>query len=239
MSNVNHSKAIELSDCAEGYTQILDGQCYNPITKLSYKNSDFYYEGHYCGKDCDYDGRNCKEGICNVSDCMDGYNEFLLTSYRTSTYPSDLTTRNFDTIFIDVFKHYTNISNSILTIPSCYNPNLDLAYIKENKYGRETTFFSKENQICGINCNKEGRKCKTGLCNVKDCPKGYNYYEGACRNEKTGKILVYVRKNKLIKYVTPKNIETTENIKNTMNVGIIIGGLVIAIPVVLFLAPFF
>ena len=49
----------------------------NPKTKLASDSSgDFYYQGAWCGKNCDSNGRNCANGVCNVQDCPNGYTTF-------------------------------------------------------------------------------------------------------------------------------------------------------------------
>lgn len=69
-------------DISEGYTQIEYGRCYNPDNKLSYEKNYlnehiFYISGNKCGRNCDFEGRNCQVGICNVKDCphKQGYSE--------------------------------------------------------------------------------------------------------------------------------------------------------------------
>lgn len=62
--------------------------CYNPSEKRGYFQyskdyKQFYVNGYRCGRNCDYDGRNCAVdnevrygdfiGICNVQDCPNGY----------------------------------------------------------------------------------------------------------------------------------------------------------------------
>lgn len=66
--------SVNAENCAEGYTQIKDGNCYNPNTSISYSiDNDFYIKGKRCGEDCDFEGRNCTKGVCNVADCPIGY----------------------------------------------------------------------------------------------------------------------------------------------------------------------
>ena len=48
--------------------------CYNESKKLGYREFGtheryFNINGYECGKNCDFDGKNCSEGICNISDC--------------------------------------------------------------------------------------------------------------------------------------------------------------------------
>ena len=58
--------SVNAKNCAEGYTQIKDGNCYNPNTSISYSiDNDFYINGKRCGEDCDFEGRNCTKGVCN------------------------------------------------------------------------------------------------------------------------------------------------------------------------------
>ena len=62
-------------DCAKGH-ETHNSRCYIPKTNLSYdKYNSFFSEYYYCGFDCDYDGRNCKGGVCNIADCAKGYTE--------------------------------------------------------------------------------------------------------------------------------------------------------------------
>ena len=73
-----------VEDCPKdkGYTKLQQGdgyiwsyfRCYNPKTKISYEESDsgvtsFYLNGKECGRGCDYEGKNCKSGVCNIKDC--------------------------------------------------------------------------------------------------------------------------------------------------------------------------
>jgi len=77
----------DISDCAKGYSQfkVIDAtwQCYNPTSKLSYCIAPFYNyaresynNGYKCGINCDFDGRHCQKGICNLLDCAKGYTKF-------------------------------------------------------------------------------------------------------------------------------------------------------------------
>ena len=61
-------------DCENGYTETKNGNCYNPVTRLSYDTKNtFYLDGVKCGDKCKPDGTNCETGICNANDCKDGY----------------------------------------------------------------------------------------------------------------------------------------------------------------------
>ncbi len=86
-------------DCADGYTEMKKGKCYNPKKLLSYEydkktgylnhNITFYYEDFRCGFDCNFNGRRCQRGICNIEDCPKGYKKII---YDFSPYWSNFGT---------------------------------------------------------------------------------------------------------------------------------------------------
>ena len=71
-NDINTKGVCNLLECQidKGYSEIKKGSCYNPQTKLVYdRNNNFYIDGKLCGGNCDLDGKNCSEGICNISTC--------------------------------------------------------------------------------------------------------------------------------------------------------------------------
>ena len=140
----------------EGYTQLKNGNCYNPTTKLSYdSNRNFYIEEEPCGQNCDFNGRNCVRGNCNVKDCAEGYIQ--------------------------------------LKDGKCYNPETRISYGKQSN---KEIWFYFHGRHCGINCNFDGRHCKTGVCRAEDCHGKYNNifytdYTGFCIDNNGNKRITF------------------------------------------------
>ena len=91
--------AESATKCANGFEYIThkindttnEKLCYNKQIGLSYhiKKSgsnkgeyDFYKDWWYCGTNCDFDGKNCKEGFCHASRCnqKEGYTQMKYIS---------------------------------------------------------------------------------------------------------------------------------------------------------------
>lgn len=224
----NCTKGVcNVEDCITGYTQIKKGKCYNNKTFLSYYDENFYYKDYYCGRVCNSDGSNCNEGICNISDCANGYTEIREHWFTPSKYP----------IIIESPVMFGTFSHPSLLRPeqsrfSCYNPSLNLSYSRPiNK----KLVFAKDNETCGINCDYNGRNCEIGLCNAEDCPKGYKqYFHGACKSEKKDKVLIPVGVKEAKKFRDEKILTATNNAKYVAEAVIIPIEILILLPVSLF-----
>lgn len=141
--------------------------CHNPQTGISYENAYgdvfyFYKDGIYCGNNCDYDGKNCQKGFCNVNNCNKekGYTQLIKINDK-----------------------YENMY--------CYNPKTHLAYrsndIAESIGGDKVFYYN--NEKCGYSCDFDGKNCRYGgVCNISDCDtlKGYTEIkDGKCYNPLT------------------------------------------------------
>ena len=211
-----------------GYTQIKDDKCYNPKTKLSYRIKyeyksakgseqynevyDFYLNDEHCGTNCDYSGKNCASGFCNVKSCARhaGYNTI---DYGKCFNPKTQISYNSDAIFYKEYKSgYSspcgmkcNIYGKKCKQGACYtqdcakgyqlkgdsyrfvcqNPKTSLSYDKDGNFYHD--LFK-----CGKNCDINGRNCEVGICNKKDCLAGYTKFEKSfCINPKTGFVYEY------------------------------------------------
>lgn len=177
-----------VSDCNAqyGYTQVKEigyrnFVCHNPNTNMSYyyskfmtsygstESSTFYLNGNVCGSDCDYDGKNCKWGICNVLSCEkeNGYTELEIenTKYKE--------------------KHFL-----------CHKKGTKLSYFPVNRKNTDKYFYY-DGQKCGSDCDMDGRNCvyesgglypMVGICNPEDCPQGYVIQQGYCKNPDTNEL---------------------------------------------------
>ncbi len=233
------------SACVKGYTSIKKGKCYNPQTLLSYEKNEFYYDGLPCGEGCNYEGKNCTYGICNVDSCDNGYTQLKKGKFKDSTFPSNKTGGpDIFVCLVNAFEHNETIRTGSAEHLACYNPNLNIAYFKEARWNKSniSKVFSVDNEVCGINCDSEGKNCEVGLCNVESCPKGYKIlYHGACKSENGDKVLVYVSKDKLIKFHHPSTIAAKEKAKTATNVVLSAGAavlIVVAFPI-FFIASLF
>ena len=146
------------NNCAQnaGYTQIRKDECYNPNTKISYNsNGSFSKEYSYCGKNCDINGRNCKEGGCYPLKCPNGFQ--TKREYMSPNNPH---------VYYNPYV--------------CYNPQTLISYTKNG-------IFIHDGFICGKNCDINGRNCKEGVCNIKDCKlPGYTKFSKSyCINPST------------------------------------------------------
>jgi hypothetical protein len=52
--------------------------CYSPKYNLAYgyyskSHISFSYNKETCGTNCEFNGKNCEEGICNIDECPVGY----------------------------------------------------------------------------------------------------------------------------------------------------------------------
>jgi len=188
---ISHAVATKIhipnnvSDCnvKYGYTQIKEigyhnFVCHNPDTDISYYyskfstshgstgNYTFYLNGNICGTDCDFNGQNCKWGICNISNCdtKNGYTELELEK--------------------------TNSKNKLWI---CHKKDTNLSYRPVNT-NSATNVFYYDGLKCGIDCDMNGKNCAydsgglypmTGICNSEDCPKGHTIQQGYCKNPDT------------------------------------------------------
>ena len=202
-----------IDDCArdKGYTELKDTFCYNPTTGLSYdlQNGYYYKNGHMCGTNCDYDGRNCNKGICNIEDCVEEkgyrlqddlcYNLSLGLSYDLQNgyyyknghrcgIDCDFNARNCKWGFCNVEecakdKGYTELKIDGKTNGGyCHNPDKELSYSSRKDYYRNGKY-------CGNKCDYNGRNCSEGICYIEDCARDKGYTElknSKCYNPNTG-----------------------------------------------------
>ncbi len=217
-----------VTDCAANYTELKNGNCYNPQTLLSYKSGNFYYKGHYCGRDCDIkDGSKCNIGICNASDCAAGYTELRELSLFESKYPIIIE----KPVMLGTFSHAAHFRPSTSKL-YCYNPTINLSYTFDSN---KKFIFAKNDEICGMDCDLNGRNCKIGLCNAEDCPKGYKqFFHGACKSEKSDKILVPVGSDDAKKFRNEKRLTTANNAKYVADSVIMPLEILILLPISLF-----
>ena len=213
-----------------GYTQIKDNKCYNPTTKLSYdigytfashKKSKTTYKEYYvfflddnrCGKNCDYDGKNCESGICNIDNCA-RYAGYTQIKNETCYNPKTKMGYSLDGAFYrentngywgscgkncDIYGrnckeggcHPLRCSKGFQSTTNtwgkyiCYNPKTLLAYDKN-------LLFTHDEFVCGEKCDVNGRNCQKGVCNVKDCLPGYTKFNKSyCVNPSTGFVYRY------------------------------------------------
>lgn len=172
---------MDISQCNKqhGYTEIreieYDKLCYNPKTKISYymsadkKYMSFYLEDIYCGYNCDFNGKNCRWGVCNTSDCnVDKGYKLQLISINNQK------------------KEWR-----------CVNPETKLSYFLNKE--RNTRLFYYNGYSCGTNCDDDGKNCDfeesslyplTGICNPEDCPKNYSPAPyGYCKKNTSNRLI--------------------------------------------------
>jgi hypothetical protein len=157
------------------YTNNFKITCYNSKTLLSYEiisscsskngknytSRSFYYDGLYCGYNCDFEGKNCEIGICNVSECSPDYVQFKKYNFLPSNFP--VIKEKSDYYPFAPFAEYSELFEREKVMPACYNPQIDLAYTVKSK---DMVVFATNNEICGYNCDANGKNCKIGVCNV-------------------------------------------------------------------------
>lgn len=184
--------ACNVADCATtyGYTELQNGKtihnntkCYNPTTKLAYDwENKFYKDSKYCGKNCDFDGKNCESGNCASLPPTTTEMPVIITQKEEDILVkqnSNLQTENKyfgDTCHFD--KGFIKKENG-----RCYNPQTEIQY---EKHENKVTFWLK-GDICGEDCDLDGKNCKEGICNVNNCPieKGFTEIrQGRCYNPK-------------------------------------------------------
>ena len=214
------------SRCAKGYVLKADpaisnyeGVCYNQTNKISYYNSHegnltiFNRDGGYCGRNCDYSGRNCKEGFCGTLTCPAG---FQLRKYNECYNPKTNISYDDKLRFFNG-KHYCGdkckldgtgcsvggcnkdscAKGFVIDGKYCTNPTTKLSYMKTD-YEKNKTFYTSPlpHYYCGENCDLDGRNCKVGFCNTKDCAPGYQQKGVYCLN--TALSLAYDREKNII-----------------------------------------
>ena len=133
------------------YSSTVVGVCKHQTTSVKNKSKEYgkamCINDNVCGYGCDKDGKNCKYGYCNVSDCNKAKG-YVGLSYRNAgkiTYKGEML---------------------------CYNPNTKLSYESE-KNGKVK--FYKDGYWCGDNCDLDGGNCKQGFCNAAHCNQEYGY----------------------------------------------------------------
>ena len=82
----------------------------------------------------------------------------------------------------------------------CTNPTTKLSYMKTD-YGKNKNFYTSAfpSYYCGKNCDLDGRNCKVGFCNVKDCAPGYQLKGIYCLNPAIS--IAYDREKKYYVYL--------------------------------------
>ena len=177
-----------VSDCKTqyGYTQMKEigyrnFVCHNPNTNMSYhyskfttshgstESTTFYLNGNVCGTDCNYDGKNCKWGICNITSCNLEYGYTELEPEKTKSQKK---------------------------FPLCHKKGTKLSYRPVNS-NRAVNVFYYDGMKCGSDCDMDGRNCvyegsglypMIGICNPIDCPQGYTVQQGYCKNSDTNEL---------------------------------------------------
>ena len=168
------------------YSSTVVGDCKNPSTFVKNQTKEYgkpmCINGNVCGYGCDSNGRNCKIGYCNVSDC-DKAKGYVELSYSPAT----------------------SIASKGEML--CYNPNTKLSYTSE-KSGK--VYFFKDGFLCGENCDYDGGNCEQGLCSAAQCNQAYGYtnikhikgtYEFQCYNPTTqiayGKNMIFYKNDRV------------------------------------------
>lgn len=178
--------ACNVADCATtyGYTELQNGKtihnntkCYNPTTKLAYDwENKFYKDSKYCGKNCDFDGKNCESGNCA---------SLIATTPQKEKIIFDKETIEEQEIHKKQDSEVCSTDNGFIKKENgrCYNPQTEIQY---KKHENEVTFWLK-GDICGKDCDLDGKNCIEGICNVNNCPidKGFTEIRrGRCYNPK-------------------------------------------------------
>jgi len=209
-TNIRIPKDVSECNAQYGYTQIKEiGYrnlvCHNPNNNMSYyytkfstsrgstENYTFYLNGNVCGSDCDFEGKNCIWGICNVSSCdkTHGYTELELEK--------------------------TNSKNKLWL---CRKKGTKLSYRPVNSKIAVNVFYYNGVE-CGSDCDMNGKNCvyepglysKIGICNPEDCPKGYIIQQGYCKNPATNE-LFYKDKDGKFKSDDVRSKKVDKDMKN-------------------------
>lgn len=156
-----------IKDCQEGFTELIDGKCYNPVSLLSYDaQKNFYYNERQCGKVCNCKGEYCGFDVYGSPEGVSNNDHSCSISYLGGCA-----------------KDYENLPNG-----KCYNKDTDISYdLFEN--------FYLGNEKCGEHCDEKAENCTDGVCSKKSCLNGEvrkksygeneQYYEYVCYNPKT------------------------------------------------------
>ena len=212
-----HAQKIE---CHKGFVKEYY-HCKNPKTSLSYRNYEqdtstyFSLNDIWCGNDCNFDGTNCKRGLCDKKEIIKyGYTEikdkkfynpktnlsFAGDDFYLNNIPCG-SKCNFDGTNCklgycdknELTKYgYTETKGETL-FKDFYNPDNNLSFhASDNGSGDVIIRFYYNGVHCGYNCNLDGTNCKSGYCNKNELTK-YGYTE--IKDEKYHKELYNPKSN--------------------------------------------